>query len=73
MRRDIGNPVTLYNACKQWVRDEAECFAEPATLAQVWHRAVQQNENGRTFRRYVLHNYDLYLESKVKEVAYGRY
>ena len=58
-KRTIGNPVTLYNACKQWVRDEAESFAEPATLAQVWHKAVQQDENGRTFRKYVLRNYEL--------------
>lgn len=52
----------LYAACKQWVKDEAESFATPATLAEVWHKATRPDENGRRFRRYVLHNYDLYLE-----------
>ena len=58
-KRDIGNPVTLYKACKQSARDEAKCYAEPDNLAQVWHRAVQQDQNGRTFRKYVLRNYEL--------------
>lgn len=56
-RRDIGNPKELYEACKQWAEDETHCFAEPANLAQVWHRAVQQDVNGRTFRQHVLRNY----------------
>lgn len=60
-KRDIGNPVALYKACKQWARDEAKCYAEPANLAQVWHRAVQQDQNGRTFRKNVLHNYEVAL------------
>lgn len=61
-KRNIGNPVALYKACKQWVRDEAKCCAEPANLAQVWQRAVQQDQNGRIFRKHVLHNYELELE-----------
>lgn len=58
-KRDIGNPVTLYKACKQWAQDYADTCAEPDNLAQVWHRAVQQDQNGRTFRKYVLRNYEL--------------
>jgi len=61
-KRNIGNPVALYRACKQWANEEARCYAEPANLAQVWHRAVQQDQNGRTFRRLVLRNYKLALE-----------
>lgn len=60
-KRNIGNPVVLYKACKQWARDEAECYAEPANLAQVWNRAIQQDNNGRIFRRHVLHNYEITL------------
>lgn len=60
-KRNIGNPAVLYRACKQWAMDEAKCYAEPANLAQVWHRAVQQDVNGRTFRKYILHNYETTL------------
>ena len=60
-KRNIGNPEVLYKACKQWAKDEAESYAEPANLAQVWHRAVQQDSNGRTFRRHVIHNYETTL------------
>lgn len=55
--RKIGNPEVLYKACKQWAKDEAESYTNPANLAQVWNRAVQQDSNGRTFRKYVIHNY----------------
>lgn len=61
-KRNIGNPEVLYRACKQWAMDEAKSYAEPANLVQVWNRAVQQDVNGRTFRRHVLHNYELELE-----------
>ena len=57
-KRNIGNPVLLYKACKQWARDEAKCYAEPANLAEVWYRAVQQDYNGQTFRRHVIRNYE---------------
>lgn len=60
-KRDIGNPVLLYKACKQWARDEAKCYAEPANLAQVWYRAVQQDLTGQRFRRYVIRNYETAL------------
>lgn len=61
-KRKIGNPAVLYEACKQWVKDEAECYAEPDNLATVWSRAVKQDDNGRTFRKYVLQNYAASLD-----------
>lgn len=56
-KMDIDNQKELYEACKQWAEDETHCTAEPVTLAEVWHRAVQQDENGRTFKERVLQNY----------------
>ena len=60
-KRDIGNPEVLYKACKQMARDEAKCYAEPDSLAQIWHKAVQQDINGQIFRKYVIHNYETAL------------
>lgn len=63
-KRNIGNPRVLYKACKQWAEDEAEIYAEPASMAQVWDRAVRQDVNGQTFRKYVLRNYEIALAKK---------
>ena len=60
-RRQIGDPKLLYKACKLWAEEEAKSVPAP-TLAEIWNRAVEQDENGARFRRYVLRSYKLFLE-----------
>ena len=57
-KRNIGNPKLLYLACKNWRDESPMCY----NLAEVWHRAVQQDDNGKRLRKYVLWNYELALK-----------
>lgn len=56
-------PKKLYEACKCWRDGEVEQFTEPATLAEIWSKATKEDKmgNAATFRKYVLHNYEVEL------------
>ena len=56
-------PQKLYEACKCRRDEEAEYFAEPATLAEIWSRATKEDKMGNAarFRKYVLLHYEVEL------------
>lgn len=63
MDKRTANMWYLYQACKQWVRDESWCFADHnPTLVEVWNRARLRTDDGLLFRSYVVNNYEKFLE-----------